>query len=847
MAGEHAGEVHDNALILTPDQRVRVFVSSTIEELAAERAVIRRVIENARLSPVLFELGARAHPPRTLYRSYLEQSHVFVGIYWQRYGWVAPGMHISGLEDEYQLSGAKPKLVYVKRPAEQRESRLAELLDRVRDDDQVSYKSFALADELERIVADDLAQLLSEAFMDRPLVDASRPTRLVLPADASTFVGRTRELQELSELLSRADVRLVTVTGPGGIGKTRLALRAAADAAGAFEDGAAFVSLAATTDESLVPLAIAGAIGLRDLSPESTLQALRHDLADRSLLLVIDNLEHLRTVADLVADLLSVAPRLKVLATSREALRIRAEHEYPVPPLAQDEGVGLFEERASAVRHGFRIDDSNRETIVRICRRLEGVPLAIELAAAQLRLLPPEAVLARLDNRLDALLGGARDLPERQRTLRATIKWSYDLLDPVEQRLFAMLGVFEGGFSLQAAEAVCDLPDDRTVLDVLAGFVDKSLLRADAVAGEPCFRLLGTIADFARECLQESGDADRVAELHALFFRDLSVSIGDGMRGTDQRRWLGVVGPEGDGANLRAALAWFVREGRLDDFATAAWGLWTAAWVSGQLEEGRRLTHAALEARGDLRPTSKGRLLALAASFDVWAGNHRAANERLAEAIAIGRAEHDDEIVAHALLGSSMASGANEDEAERLAEESLELWRRLGDKWGEAAALNVLGWIYVGQERFDGTESVFEATVAVARAVGDENFAALGEVNLAEYRMHRGDLAGAIDALTECVQRHRVVRLTYSLAYLLDAVARLEALRDNPSRAAFLLGAATRNRDSIGISVWGSQLDRRQRFVKRLREALGPHDYDSAFDAGTKLAYADAVAAMSDL
>jgi predicted ATPase len=852
MAGEDAGRTNEgrhHAVILTPDQRVRVFVSSTIEELAAERAVVRRAIEGVRLSPVLFELGARAHPPRSLYRSYLEQSHVFVGIYWQRYGWVAPGMDVSGLEDEYLLSGPKPKLVYVKRPAHDREPRLAALLDRVRDDDQVSYKSFSLAEDLERVVADDLAALLSEAFMQTPGGDGARPARLLLPADASTFVGRDRELAALSALLARDDVRLVTVTGPGGIGKTRLALRAAADAAGAFEDGATFVSLASLHDPALVPAAIASAVGIRDISPESTFEALRDDLADRSLLLVVDNLEHLLAATDLFAQLLSAAPRLKVLATSREALRIRAEHEFPVPPLAPAEGARLFHERAAAVRHDFGAGDDCTETIARIGRRLDGVPLAIELAAAQVRLLPPDVLLARLDNRLDALAGGARDLPERQRTLRSTIKWSYDLLDADEQQFFATLGVFHGSFSLTAAESVCDDVTGRPVLDVLAALVDKSLLRAEPAAGAPRFRMLATIGDFARECLRDRDDADRVAERHASFYRELSIAVGEGVRGTDQRRWLGVVGPDGDGGNVRAALAWFLGHRRLDDFVTAAWGLWAAAWITGQLEEGRRLARTALAAPAELTASSRARLLAMAAFFDVWTGDHREAITRLDEAIAIGRAQRDDGIVAYATLASSMLTGTSEgeDRAERLAQESLELCRGLNDQWGQAAALNVLGWIYVGQERFDGTESVFEATVSIATSIGDDNFAALGEVNLAEYRLHHGDVAGAAEALAACVRRHRAVRLMYSMPYLLDGAARLVLQRNDPARAARLLGAASRRRESIGVSVWGRQLERRVRLIAEVRTRLGARDYETAFREGAALCYADALAAVSDL
>src|SRR4051794_40160842 len=390
--------------ILTPDQRVRVFISSTMEELAAERAAVRRAVERLRLAPVLFEMGARAHPPRSLYRSYLEQSHVFVAIYWQRYGWIAPGMDVSGLEDEYLLSGSKPKLVYVKRSDAGREERLEAMLDRIRASGHVSYKSFTTVDELEQLVTDDMAQLLSESLLAPPTSTAS-PADFALPAETSPFVGRDHELDDVRALLDRGEVRLVTLTGFGGIGKTRLALRAAADIAPHFDTGAAFVPLTSLRDSGLVPSAIANAIGLRDVPQESLVDALKADLVDRSLLLVVDNFEHVLPAAGLLPDLLGAAPEMKILATSREALRVRAEHEFAVGPLNASDGVQLFADRAAAVRPGFELDATNSTMVARICERLEQVPLAIELAAARARLLSLDALLERLDRRLDFLVG----------------------------------------------------------------------------------------------------------------------------------------------------------------------------------------------------------------------------------------------------------------------------------------------------------------------------------------------------------------------------------------------------------------------------------------------------------
>ena len=305
------------SLILTPDQRVRVFVSSTLEELADERAVVRRSIEALQLAPVMFELGARPHPPRSLYRAYLDQSHIFVALYWQRYGWVAPGMSVSGLEDEYLLSDGKPRLVYVKRPSASREQRLDELLDRVRAAGDVSYRAFDTADELERLVLDDLAALLSETFQSQWDSPSLEP-RFTLPTPPTRFVGRQAEVAHVGELVRHE--RLVTLTGPGGIGKTRLAVQVASDVAAHFADGAVFIGLAALDDDRLVATTIAGALGVRDERPERLLETLKDHLSQRQMLLVLDNFEHVLAASDVVSALIEAAPGSTLLITSREAL-----------------------------------------------------------------------------------------------------------------------------------------------------------------------------------------------------------------------------------------------------------------------------------------------------------------------------------------------------------------------------------------------------------------------------------------------------------------------------------------------------------------------------------------------
>src|SRR5947207_8933243 len=313
-------------VIRTPDQRVRVFVSSTLDELAPERAAAREAITQLRLTPVLFELGARPYPPRELYRAYLAQSDIFIGLYWQRYGWVAPGMQVSGLEDEYQLATGKPKLIYMKTPAPAREPRLQALLDRIRAEEVASYQKFATPEELRERIANDLALLLTERFTSTP--ETPTDARLApLPRRRSRLIDREQELAQARALLQREDVGLVTLTGLGGVGKTRLALEVGAELAPQFAVGAAFIELASITDPRLVVSTVARALGLSEAGNQGELvERLLEYLRPREVLLVLDNTEQLlAATAPLAAQALEVAPRLKLLATSREPLRVRDE------------------------------------------------------------------------------------------------------------------------------------------------------------------------------------------------------------------------------------------------------------------------------------------------------------------------------------------------------------------------------------------------------------------------------------------------------------------------------------------------------------------------------------------
>ncbi|MEO8066474.1 MAG: DUF4062 domain-containing protein [Flavobacteriales bacterium] len=516
--------------IRTPDQRLRVFVSSTIEELREERRVVREAIEALRLIPVLFESGARPHPPRELYRAYLEQSDIFIGIYAASYGWVAPDMSVSGLEDEYRLSGGRPQIIYLKEVAE-REPRLQELLRTIKSSDSVSYRKFSTPEQLGELLRNDLALLLSERFGARAV--AGKPHAAALPAMRNTTIGRDRERADIAELLARPDVGLVTLTAPGGTGKSHLALRVAHDVAQRFPSGACFVSLASVQRTEQVLPTMAAALGVVDTGQRALLDGLTDGLAGQEPLVVVDNFEQVLDAAPLMAALLDRLPKLKLLVTSRAPLHIRGEQVYALQPLAEpaDEeeaverllacpSVDLFVQRAKARAAQLVLDAPNVRAIATLCRHLNGLPLAIELAAAHTKYFTPVALSKRMDRTLDLLAHGSRDLPERQRTMRAAIASSVELLGEAHRVFFRRLAVFSERWTIDAAATVADADglgvDPMEAVEQLVdmGLVRVAPVRAHDPGSEPRFILLHLMREFAGEALDAHGErADTMQRL----------------------------------------------------------------------------------------------------------------------------------------------------------------------------------------------------------------------------------------------------------------------------------------------------------------------------------------------
>ena len=792
------------ALIRTPDQRVRVFVSSTLKELAPERRAATDAITQLRLTPVLFELGARPYPPQDLYRAYLRQSDIFIGIYASSYGWVAPGMEISGLEDEYRLSAGKPRLIYVKETAP-REPRLATFLDRIQAEGVVSFRPFEDADELGSLVADDLAVLLTGEFTQASAAPPAAP----LPALRRPLVDRVDELAMVTELFQKADVGLVTLTGPGGVGKTALAIAAAHAVADRFGDGTAFVSLEALTDTGLILDTVAQQLRIPIPPGQTVGDSLIAFLVPRQMLIVVDNVEQLVAAAPVAEQALELAPGLKVLATSREPLRIRGETVVAVTPLALPgdsphdvtaladvPAVAFFLASARDVQPDFSLTQANAAAVAEICRRLDGLPLAIQLAAARLNVLSPAALLTRLERRLPLLTRGPRDLPERQQTLRAAIAWSYDLLGAAEQQLFRRLGVFMGGFPLEAVEALlATAPGDLDPLEAISSLVGQNVVFVQPPdEGAPRYGMLETIREFALERLEDSGEAAEMRRWHAGFVRD-GAERAEPMLLVPAERGEWMVRLEHAHDNVRAALGWSLSaEGTLAvgvDLAGAMGWFWL---MSGRLEEAGSWYGALLARRGDADDDLAWAKLLHGSALQLWGrGDLAQAAVREESAVRIFRATGEYRWLSYGLgLMARVRTGQGQlDEARALLDEARAVWRGVEETYGQpfdAYLRYYQGSAALVQGDADAATALLEGSLRDLDAAGDDlRGVVLGSLGLLAAR--RGDHAAARARLAEGLPLLRGGLDQWDLALLLLNSGLEETLAASPAAASLLVEA----------------------------------------------------------
>jgi len=679
-----------------------------------------------------------------------------------------------------------------------------------------------------------------------------------LPRPPAPIVGRAAEIARGAALLRRPEVRLLTLTGPGGVGKTRLALAIAAEALAAFPDGAWFVDVAPVADPHLVPATIAQALAIAVGPGQSPAAALAAAIRQKRLLLVLDNLEHLPDAAPAIAELLTACPAPTILATSRRPLRIRWEREFPVAPLALPDlgaipppaelaavpAVALFVQRAAATG-AFALTAENARAVAEIAVRLDGLPLAIELAAARVRLLPPAALLDRLAPRLPLLTGGAQDLPPRQRTMRDAIAWSHDLLAPEHRRLFRRLAVFAGGFGLGAAEAVAGeataAPFD--VVEGLAALVDLGLLRAgDDAAGEARFALLETVREFAGEALAAAGEGEETRRRHAAWCLRLAERAGAELAGPEQGHWFARLDLELD--NLRAALAWALERDDAETalrLATAVQRLWT---TRGLLGEGRSWLERALATAAAVPPAVRAEALVVAARIAYFQGDYGAVATLGSEALALARAAGDQTAIGAALctLGDAAEAAGAMGRAEALFEEALARFRRAGDQARVAATLNDLGLLAWRRGELGSAAERHEEAVALRRELGDRVGLARSLSNLGLVAADQGDHRRAAALTAESVGLAAALGSKQVLVDGLEHLGLIAAATGEDRRAARLCGAAAAQREAIGASLLPTDRAYNAPRIAALRTRLGDAAFAAAWEAGRALPLEGAIA-----
>ena len=680
--------------------------------------------------------------------------------------------------------------------------------------------------------------LAHDPSLNAPQAGATSPRRV--PTPPTPLLGRERELAALADLVRNEDTRLVTLTGTGGIGKTRLALELVRRLAPEFHNGSAVATIATLRDPALVTRAILEALEIPEVGRDPEEELIRV-LKDSELLLLVDNFEQVLPAARNIARLLEAAPALKLIVTSRAPLHVAAEREFPVPPLAEDEAAELFIARAQAANPDFALSEQNAAAVAELCARLDGLPLAIELAAARTKLLPPTALLSRLGNRLELLTGGRRDAPQHQQTLRMTLDWSYDLLDPAAQRLFARLGVFAGGCTLPSAEAVCD--GDGSVLEGLAALVDESLVaQRETVAGEPRFSMLEIVREYALERLSTSGEGEETRRRHLEHFVVFAEQAEPELIGANQIEWLDRVDHEHD--NLRAALAYALETADSSSALRLVVGVRRFWHIHGYLAEGRQVLESALAITPVAPSEDRANALNMIGILAGEQGDFDAARVKFQAALADARAVEATRSISSALvnLGNMAFYGGDLDAARDLYKESIEHFASLGDLRGQALAKENVGLMALTADDVPEAVTWLTDALELAREVGDDREVAAASRSLAAAMIELGETVQATNLLAESLALARGLGEAHGIAVCLETFAGISATGGDVERAATLFGASDAARASIGAQRQPDQQILYDRWLARTLADLDTNTYSTRYEDGRALTLDDACA-----